>query len=201
MENEKEPEKVIGGTGIEKLESEEMKSIATGIKSRVENSTAIKEANEGKKPEDNFEYPSLFIKEDARVKIFVDILFEPDTGKPVLMMIVKEDSKENPLSYLKRRREYCEFTIPNYDNMVVYRENSMTYDKDIRQHIVDPIKLRLHYIRYNLKDWSLQENGKKIELTFKNTLLSDESMNKILTMSASLMDLFLSEFERETLLA
>jgi len=186
----------------EKSESNEAvdsKKRATGIKEQAGNMAAVKEVKETK--EEKFKYPQLFVSDDERVKVGVDILFDPATGRPLLMLGSKEETSTQ-LKFLNRTHEWAEFSHPSYDDVVAYREASMTWDNQSRQFLSDPVKMRLHYIRYHLKAWSLQNNGKPVELEFARdgAELSQDCMNRIGKVTPSLMDLFLTEFERETML-
>lgn len=178
----------------------EVKEKITGIKSEVSNDEAIGEVEKKEKEDIKFEFPSLFVNE-KKIKVGVDILFDPSDGKPLMMIGGAKNDSENELKFLKRTREWMEFTHPTYDDMTFYRENSMSFDKNTNQFLSDPVKMRIHYLKYHLKDWSLRDNeGKKIELKFDNDRLDEGSINVIGKLSPSLVDIFLSEFEKEAML-
>lgn len=186
---------------VEEKENEIVKKeVATGIKQEVSNEKALEEIKT-EKVEEKFEYPSLFVDEDKRIKIEVDILYDPSTGKPLMMIGSPADKGSTKLEYLKRVREWMEFTYPDYNDMIFYRENSMVFEKEAGQFLSDPLKMRINYLRFHLKDWSLKGNdGKKIELKFDNNRLSEESVKVIGKLTPSLVDIFLTEYEREAML-
>jgi len=183
----------------------EAKKIATGIKSAAENKAAIKKAKtkeEEEKSKSLVDYPSIFIDPEERIKVGVDILFDPENGRPLLMISNKLEDKEADLTFLRRVHEQAEFSHPTYNDVVTYREASMSWDKESRQFLADPVKMRIQFIRYHLKSLTLKDKtGKQLELKFdENDALTADCMKTIGKITPSLMDLILSEFERETLL-
>lgn len=183
----------------EKTKENIMKEI-TGVKEEVSNLVALKDLD--KNNDDNFEYPSLFISNNDVIKVYVQVLFDSNNGKPIMMNILRNLDVELPeLKYLKRTIEWVEFTIPSYDDMVSYRESSLSYDSGTNKFLSDPIKMRLCYLRYHLKDWSIKKDGEVVELVRDgSSALTNESMSIIGSINPSMMDIILTEFEREAML-
>jgi len=183
------------------------KQTATGIKTQAGDKDVV-EKTDGEKATEKQEitqeevFPSLFIEESERLRINAQILFDPETKRPQLIVAVAEGQEPTgKLQYLKRFMVWAEFTHPTYDDMLTYREQAMTWDARTRQFLSDPVKLRLFYLRYHLKDWSVVDaKGQTVKLEFDGGSLTDECMSRVGGITPSLMDVLLTEFERQALL-
>jgi len=177
------------------------KMSATGIKSEAANNEAIKTAEKKSVEAKKNVLPSLFIDPQRKIKINVEVLYEPDNGRVVMIAAVPEAREETRLNYLKRKMEWFEFTHPDYDDMIGYRESSAQYDPRQEKFLTDPVKLRICYLRYHLIDWSLcGEDGKKIEVKIENESLTQEMITIVGKLTPAMVDVIMTEFEKETLL-
>lgn len=186
-----------------KQEAETMaKLAATGVKESIENIDAVTEAEAKEEAVTaHVAMPSIFVDPEKRIRVHLEILFDPTDGKVLMVAAVPKDRSQNELKYLKRASEWIEFSHPDYDDMVGYRENSMSYDRTSQQFLTDPVKLRLCFIRYHLVDWSLcDKDGKKIVIERSEGSLTSETMVKVGSVMPAIIDVALTEFEKETLL-
>ena len=179
---------------------EEKKLAATGIKTVATNDKAV-EVVENSELGGGVDLPTLFVETTKRIRVTIEILFDPTDGKPLMIASIPAGKSENKLRYLKRSIEWMEFTHPSYDDMVNYRRICATYDKQLGQFVTDPMRLRLCFIRYHLSDWSLRgKDGKKVELNRTEDGLDGDAMIKVGEVTPALMDVAITEFEKETLL-
>ena len=181
--------------------TEEQKLAASGVKVVAANENAVAIAADKQEAENSVELPALFVEHAKRIRITLEILFDPTDGKPLMIAAIPQGRSESKLTYLKRSIEWMEFTHPSYDDMVNYRRVCATYDKALGQFVTDPARLRLCFIRYHLADWSLRgKDGKKVELDKNEEGLTGEAMMRVGEVTPALMDVALTEFEKETLL-
>jgi hypothetical protein len=182
-------------------EQTEAKLVATGVKQVAENAEAVAEAETKESASDQVVMPNLFIEPERRIRVNIEVLFDPTDGKVLMVAAVPEGRTKNELKYLKRATEWLEFSHPNYDDMVGYRENSMSYDKNTQQFLTDPVKLRLCFIRYHLVGWSLRDkDGEEIEVGRDGVSLTPDTLAKVGSIMPAIIDIALTEFEKETLL-
>ena len=185
---------------VEEQERKE-KLAATGVKLKAVNNSAVEVAEMIETANSQVDIPSLFIEAEKRIRVTLEILFDPTDGKPLLIAAIPQGRAENTLRYLKRSIEWMEFSHPSYDDMVNYRRTAMTYDKSLGQFVTDPVRLRLCFIRFHLIDWSLRDKtGDKVELKRTEEGLTGEAMMKVGEVTPALMDVVLTEFEKDTLL-
>lgn len=150
-------------------------------------------------------FPSFFIEENSRHKITLDVLFDKKNGK--IVSITKAglglDLKQFYSSF-GHFSTWFEFTQPNYEDISFYRQRSSVFNVQARQMIIDSVLLRKHYLIWHLKDWSLcDNNGKKIDLTFEaenGGPLSDDCQKIVFSTSPSLVDVALTNFEKDIIL-
>ena len=148
-----------------------------------------------------FDMPALFVEQDRRVVSEVEIIYDPADGKPVVISTINY-ARERQMSYLKRLVVRFEFTHPDYDDMVTYRETAMTFDKSTQQFIVDPVKLRLCFIRFHLVAWTMKDkDGKDVPIERENGSLTADTMRKVSSLTPSLLDVVMTDFEQKTLLS
>jgi hypothetical protein len=198
----KTSEVMIGKDEIEK--SEKM----SGLKEAAKNVEGIAIAKtvaekEAKKEEQKFLLPSFFVDTEEKSRVDVDILFDKTTGK--LLSISKtglgvDFSVYNYLGYVK---EYFDFTQPTYDDLSTYRQRCSVYNKVAQRLFVDSTQLRNFLLVWHLKDWSLKDkNGNKVELKHDDDgSLSKESMDIVYKTFPTLLDVVLTIFEKDIMLA
>ena len=177
--------------------------VATGIKDKGGNMTGItqakKRAQDGVKKE--VKRPSLFVKKDAKIRVEADVLYSDDDGIPLLFVLSIPGIEKKELSYLQRVTYWAEFSHPRYDDVLSYREACLKYITDAEQFLVDPVQMRINFIRSHLKDWNLEdEKGNIIKLKHEGEMLTQESMDLVGSAHTTLMDIFLTEFERQAAL-
>ena len=162
-------------------------------------SIAIAEADE-----DDFDevMPSYFVEEDDRHRVDVDILFEKRTGR--ITSVARTGLGIDYTEYANTRHvtDWFEFTIPDYDKMVTYRQRATEYRRETSSAIVDRMQLRNFYIVWHLKDWSLKDRkGNKVEITHaENGMLSAESIKSVYAIPSTIIDVVMTIFEKDFIL-
>jgi len=176
---------------------------ATGIKDKGGNMTGITQAKNRSKDgaKKSAKRPSLFVKKDSKIRVEADVLYSDDDGIPLLFVLSIPGLEKKKLSFLQRVTYWAEFSHPRYDDVLSYRESCLRYISDAEQFLVDPVQMRINFIRFHLKDWNLEdENGNIIKLDHEGGRLSEESMDLVGSAQTTLMDIFLTEFERQAAL-
>lgn len=192
--------------GSEVQESVEEAERRTGIRDAAFGKDVIEKA--AREAEENpdaetHDYPSYFVEEDDRYKLNVDILFDPSTGRVASITRAGLGVDFSKYSYLTHKEEWFEFSIPNYEELASYRQRSMVYRSQAGVMLVDVIQQRNFIIVWHLKDWSLVgREGEKVELGFSpEGCLDDESIKKVYGIFPTMLDVVLTMFEKDVLLA
>jgi hypothetical protein len=206
---EKEP--IEEGTEDSQVETDNETAIdpedekRSGLKDNVRNVDALVDesdiATEVEKTEDA--KPSFFIKKSARKIVELDVLTSKADGNIVSVSRVGMGIDfEKDFPNFKHTVLRFEFSIPNYEDMSTYRQRSSVYRREIQQTMVDKLSLRNFLIVWHLKDWNIpDENGEKIELFFdKSGALTEESIATVYSLSPSLVDVVMTQYEKLILL-
>jgi len=196
----KEPE--AEDTGLEEQAVEVKDDLAQ--RETAVNPQAI-EATESKKEEpiEEKKLPSFFIDDSVRHKVEVDILFDKETGKINSISKAGLGVDFGELKYHGHTQEWFEFSIPTYDDIATYRQKSSVFNRLANAMVLDGTQMRNFLLVWHLKDWSLR-NGKeeKVELKHdKNGSLAEDSLNMVYKVFPTLIDVVLTIFEREVVLA
>jgi hypothetical protein len=148
--------------------------------------------------------PSFFVDPDATDRIYVDILYEKDSGKIVSASSkgIIEASDLEKLEHIGYTSEWFEFTLPNYDQVASYRQRSSVFRSEAGKAIVDQTQFRRFLIVWHLKKWSLRDgSNQEVALTMdKNGTLDQKSIEKVYSISPALMDVVMTALERKLLL-
>lgn len=141
----------------------------------------------------------IFLDDDSRIKIEIDIFSDKKTGKIVNVFkkgMLKIDDVKNIFGYTS---EEFEFSIPSFEDVTLYRQQS---SNNINR-TVDKSFFRNFLVSMHLKDWSLKdEKGNKINLDFDiNGGLTQKSSRIVNRVPTVIWDLVLTIFERETLIS
>ena len=153
--------------------------------------------------EDKFDFPDFFIDDKKLIRVEIDVVFDPTNGRPRILMSRPNAIENNVFRTLKKHKIWADFSQPSFNDMTIYRETCLSWNEETKQFLTDPIKMRLHYLRYHLKNWNVSDNkGVKTELEFDEETkgLSNKSMSKISNLSPAILDILLTEFEKEALL-
>lgn len=187
----------------DKMVSEELKDDlkATGVKEIAQNTEAMV-ASEGQEVKEA--KPSFFVKRTARTSVELDVLTSKADGR--IISVSKTGmgiNFEKDFPFLTHTVLIFEFSIPNYEDISTYRQRSAVYRREAQQVVVDKLQLRNFLLVWHLKDWNMNnEDDKKIELTFDpNGSLSEESLSIIYSLSPVLIDIVMSCYEKDVLLA
>lgn len=181
-----------------------------GIKESAHNSDVLAmekekaEVAEVVKADEPVSKPSFFVKKSARNIVEVDVLTSKKDGRVVSVSrtgLGIDFDKEFP--YMVHTVLRFEFSLPNYEDMTTYRQRSGVYRREAQQVIVDKISLRNHLLVWHLKDWNVvDDEGKKVELSFDPSgALSDESSASAYALSPSLLDVVMTIYEKDALIA
>jgi hypothetical protein len=156
--------------------------------------------SEGDKTESCF--PSFFIDEDDTQDIKVDILSDRENGK--ILSISRAGLVDmSEFEYLTATEVKFTFSVPTYDDIIKYRQECRTFDRDANKSIVDNVQMRNFYLVWHLKDWTLTDSkGEKVELAHEeNGALKDSSIKCVYKMPASVLDVILTLFEKDVLIS
>lgn len=146
--------------------------------------------------------PSFFVDESDRIRIAIDVIYDKDTGRPtgVSKTDIGIDFKE--FEYLSHSEEWFEFSLPTYEDVTTYKQRSSTFRRDANGMVLDKIQFRNFLVVWHLKDWSLRDRkGEKVPLVHeKNGCLHDDSIAVVMKVPTGIMDLVLSQFEKDMML-
>ena len=142
-------------------------------------------------------YPNFFIdKNQIEIEIFV--VYNTLDGTILSVSQVKIDS--SLIDGIEQISYKFIFTKPNYEQMSRYRQMSMYWDNIANKNLVNPFKLRTFLILNHLKRWEnvIDEFGNKVELKIDiDNTLTQESLDKVYTVNASIMDKVMTELENK----
>ena len=176
-----------------------------GVRESGTNEDAIAAALEGDDAGDGTRdaLPVFFVKPEKRIRVEIDILFDKKTGDILNMSRAGFGINFDKFTALGHTREWAEFTQPTYDDLATYRQKSAAYNPTALRTLVDAVRLRNCFIVWHLKAWSLRDDeGKPVEFAFNpNGSMDDESIINVYNVYPPLIDVFLTLFEKEALLA
>lgn len=140
----------------------------------------------------------IFMDDDEKVVIDIDILSNKETGK--IVSVFRKDTF--PIGEMKELFGHCvesfEFSIPSYEDVCLYRQRA----SNNASRKIDKILFWNLLMTMHLKDWSLKMNEKKIELDFDvDGILTKESMKYVNKVPTVIWDVVMTSFERETLIS
>ena len=146
--------------------------------------------------------PSFFIQPTDRYRLELDVLFDPKTGRVNSISRRDLNLDFSQFQFFTHTVEWFEFSIPSYEDISIYRQRCAIYRKDAGKVLVDAIQMRNFLLVWHLKDWSLRDaSGKKAELKQNSEgALDDDSMKKVNAVSPTLIDVILTNFERDVIL-
>lgn len=176
-----------------------------GVKEVVHNEQAIALSPKDEPTSDKIKVmPSFFIDTQEKISVDVDIVFDKTSGK-ILSISKKGMLDSDTLDEYKTLGHSSEkfvFTQPDYEDLTTYRQRSATYRREIQRMVVDTLQMRNFLVVWHLKDWSIRnEKGEKIELVCEsNGALSDESIRVVYRVNPAILDVVLSNFEKDILL-
>lgn len=144
--------------------------------------------------------PVFFSEENQKVKIEVDVLSDPSSGK--ILSVFKKGSfpTVDIEKYLVKTEQWFDFTVPSYEDVSFYRQKSSKYPN--KETVVDVNAFRNFIIARHLKEWSLTDkDGNIIVLeTDIDDTLSKESVRFVNKVPTVIWDVVLTAFEKETLI-
>lgn len=175
----------------------------SGIKEVAQNEEVIAASEKVAIPVVDVQTPSFFIADDDRHRVEVDILFNPTNGQIVSVSRANIGLDFSAFQSLKHSTEWFEFSVPSYEDMATYRKHSSAFRKEAGKVLIDVIQLRNFILVWHLKDWSLRDkDGNKVELkAVPAGTLSDVSIKKVYSLPPTLIDVVLTIFEKDVLLA
>ncbi len=142
--------------------------------------------------------PKMFIGVDETVTVSVDVISDANTGKVAFVFPkgeaegIQREDKSNFFSFTPFD---FEFTIPNYEQISMYRQRSSANP----QGRIDKSVLNSFILVNHLKSWTIKDaEGEIIELEFDlSGELSKDGISKINRVPIVLWDTVLPLFERE----
>jgi hypothetical protein len=169
----------------------------------IAKTVAEKEEKKEEKKEAKMLYPAFFVDEEEKSRVEVDVLFDKNTGKLLSISKTGLGVDFKVYEYLGHVMEWFEFTQPTYDDLSTYRQRCSVYNKVAQKLFIDATQLRNFLLVWHLKDWSLKDkNGNKVELKLdEDGSLSKESMETVYKTFPTLLDVVLTVFEKDIMLA
>jgi hypothetical protein len=148
--------------------------------------------------------PSYFIKRTKRCDVLIDVLTKKTNGDVVSVAksgLGIDYEKSFPI-FVHNQLKF-EFSYPNYEDMMTYRKRSSRYVKEANQMIVDKADLRNFLLVWHLKAWNMMdEDGKPVVLeSDENGSLAESSLAMVYALPPTLMDVVMTAYEKEVLLA
>lgn len=153
--------------------------------------------------------PSFLVEENQIVRIDVDVLSDPQTGK--ILAVFKsglypdeegpEDGNKTSVDdFVVKTKQWFDFSIPNYEEISMYRQQSSRYVN--KETVIDINTFRNFILIGHLRDWSLTDkNGQKI--MFERDLedrISKDGFKVVNRIPVIIWDVVLTLFEKETLI-
>ena len=164
-------------------------------------SAKSKEDSDGSEENKNC-FPSFFIDEDETQDVEVDILSNKENGKILSVSRTGLVDMEE-FDFLRSTSVKFTFTVPTYDDIIRYRQQSRSFSREANKEIIDNVQMRNFYLIWHLSDWTLTDSkGKKVELVHSEEgALDDKSIKCVYKMPASLLDVVLTLFEKDVLVS
>lgn len=198
----------------EVVSSEEGKGVdmrTTEEKKDDENRAGVKEIageikeNENDENDENEEEvgPSFFVESDDRIKVEVNVLWNPKNGR-LVYVAKKDDLPDLPeIKTLRHSVEWFDFSLPGYADISSYRQRSSTFRRDANGMVIDRTHFRSFLLIWHLKDWSLRNRrNEKVELKHeKDGSLTDESLTLLNGAVGPMLDVVMTILEREILIS
>ena len=175
-----------------------------GTKEVAANSEAMAIEKEKGEVAESKSLPSFFVKKEDRHRVEVDVLSSTRDGRIASVSRVGLGLNfEKEFPYLRHDKVWFEFSLPTYEDMSTYRQRSASWKREAQQNIIDKLSLRNFILVWHLKDWSLtDEKGNKVVLENEdNGALTDESVARVYAVSPTLVDVVMTMFEKDILLA
>lgn len=147
--------------------------------------------------------PSFFVEPTDRVRVDVDVLWHPESGRPVSVSKVGIGARFEEIEYLKHTVEWFEFSIPGYEDVANYRQRSSVYRREAGGMVVDRGQMRNFLLVWHLRDWSLRgRDGNKVPLVVEEAgCLHDDSVKAAMSVPSGILDAVLSLLEKELMLS
>jgi len=146
--------------------------------------------------------PSLFLDQEKRIRVEVDIFYEEESGR--IINISRKDMypQFKGIPGISCMEVWADFSAPTYEELQTYRKQSASFDRLAGAIIMDNIALRQLYLIYHLKEWNLEDaDSNVIELKHDPSgALDDESLEKVYGALPALLDILVGTFERRALL-
>jgi len=153
--------------------------------------------------------PNLFLLEDERVSVVLDVFFSSRDGE----VLGVQNRNTHVLDYLrgiptiKVKTYESEFSVPDYDTLSGYRRISSFVWRNVQ--LVDRIRLRNYFLLYHFEKTELplrDSEGKSVELQMvvkedeEQPSLSDESLAAIFQLRPIIIEVLMATYERNAML-
>ncbi len=183
-------------------EIEKKEEISEKVAAYNEDAISLEKNKEVDSVETESCFPSFFIDEDETQDIEVDILSNKENGK-ILSVSRSGLIDMAEFNYLKGTSIKFTFSIPNYDDIIRYRQECRAFNREANKEIINNVQMRNFYLVWHLKDWSLTDSkGEKVDLHHEEDgSLKESSIKHVYKMPASLLDVVLTLFEKDILVS
>lgn len=139
--------------------------------------------------------PIFFMGKNEKIECVVTGFYNQETG--MLEFCIPGENKSDTERFNVMKHVFYFKRVP-YDRLNTYRTQSMVYNPSDRSNTVNILKLRDFLWLFHLVDWNYtDEDGKKIELKRDpNDALTDEALELLYQIPASILDTAIGLFER-----
>lgn len=139
--------------------------------------------------------PKFFLDPKEKIECIVNGFYNKETG--ILEFAVPGEIKEESERFCVVKHVFYFSRIP-YNRLNNYRSQSMIYNQSDRSHSVNTLKLREFFWIFHLEDWNFEdENGNKVDVKKdQNEALSDDTMDLLYSIPASILDTAIALYER-----
>ena len=138
--------------------------------------------------------PKFFMGKDEKIECVVTGYYNKETG--ILEFCVPGENQTDVERFNVVKHIFYFKRIP-YNRLNNYRSQSMVYNPSDRSSSINILKLREYFWLFHRVDWNYtDENGNKIELKHDpNGVLTDESLDMLYQIPASILDTAIGLFE------
>lgn len=145
--------------------------------------------------------PKVFMSKDAKIECAVKAFYDLETGalEHVIPYDGNETTDEEILAKYGIAVHKFWFSRVSYNKLNSYRNQSMIYNKEDKINTINLVKLHEYFWIFHLVDWNLtDEYGNAMKLKFDpNKALSDESIERLYSIPASILDMVMLMFDKK----
>ena len=142
--------------------------------------------------------PKLFVNKNKMENVNVQVIYNPFDGE-VLSVTRLGTLNLEAIEGMGIAKYTFKFNPVTYEQALLYRRMSSTYDTDLKDTVVNRLQMRVYLLINHLRETDMpDENGQpmKIEIDPKTNGLSADSLKKLYDTIPTLLDVVLTIFEK-----